>query len=88
MNPEEKELLQKTYELSEENNKILHSIRRGNRWSYFFKITYWVLVIGVAFGAYFYIQPYVNVLSNTYHGVTSDIDDIKNIANKVVSPFK
>jgi hypothetical protein len=88
MNPQEKELLQKTYELSEENNKILRGIRRVNRWSYTFKILYWSLIIVIAFSAYFYVQPYVEILDNTYKGIVNDINSIKSVTSKIPTPFR
>ncbi len=88
MNQEEKELLQKTYELSEENNKILHGIRRINRWSYFFKIAYWALIIVVAFGAYFYAKPYVEILDNEYNSLKNNANTLNNVVQKIVNPLR
>jgi predicted MFS family arabinose efflux permease len=59
MTPEERSLLERTAALAAENNKILRSIRRSNRWSAVMRVIYWVLIIGVSFGAYYYIQPWI-----------------------------
>ena len=88
MNPNEKELLQKTYELSQENNKILRGIRRSNRWSGFFRVIYWVLIIGVSIGAFYFIQPYINAITKTYGSLQQNINDVKNITNKITSTSK
>lgn len=88
MNPNEKELLQKTYELSEENNKILRSIRRSNRLSSFFRIIYWVLIIGISIGAYYYIQPYVDAMIKSYRSVQDDINSVKSVTNSVIDRLR
>lgn len=88
MTPEEKELLQKTYELSEENNKILHSLRRSNRVRSFFRIVYWVLIICVSVGAFYYIQPYVNVVIKAYQGIQNDINTFKTTTGSIMDRFK
>jgi len=62
MTPEEKSLLERTHKLAEENNAILHGLRRSARWSTVFKVAYWFVIIGVSVGAFYAIQPYMNML--------------------------
>ena len=81
MNPNEKELLQKTFELADENNKILRGIRSSNRWSLIFKVFYWVIIIGVAVGAFYYVQPYVDMATKAYKSVQGDFQNAKNVVN-------
>jgi len=79
MSPEEKELLNKTASLAEDNNKILHSIRRSMRLASFVRVVYWIIIIGSAVGAYYFIQPYIDQLVGVYGGTKSSIDNISNI---------
>lgn len=72
MTPEERSLLERTYKLSEENNEILRSIRRSNRLSIAMRIAYWVVILVASFGAYYFIQPYVNAVVSTYSSVFGD----------------
>jgi len=60
MEPNEKEMLKKTLELSQDNNKMLKAIRRSMFWGRVTKIIYWVVIIGAAVGVYYYIEPYLN----------------------------
>ncbi len=62
MQPEEREILDRTLALSEENNKILRKMQRSLRWGRFFNALYWVFIIGTAVGAYYYVQPYLDPL--------------------------
>lgn len=77
MLPEERELLKKSVSLAEENNKMLHLMRRSQRVSQFMSLLYWVLIIGSAVGAYVLIQPYVDQVVETYGSFSSMI---KNFA--------
>ncbi|MFA6797234.1 MAG: hypothetical protein WCR40_00780 [Candidatus Paceibacterota bacterium] len=88
MNQEEKELLQKTFELSEENNKILRGLRRASRWSYTTKIIYWLFIIIIAFSAYFYVQPYVEILDSTYNSIRNNVNTLNNVAQKIPTVFR
>lgn len=87
MTPEEHSLLKKTYGLVEENNKMLHSMRRMNRISTLFRVFYWVVIIGASVGAYYLIQPYVESGLSLYKSAQSAIQEqmttVQNISNTV-----
>lgn len=58
MNPEEKDLLEKSLRLSEENNRILRNMERAARWATlwgFIKLL--IIVIPLVIG-YIFLQPY------------------------------
>jgi uncharacterized membrane protein len=79
MQPEEKEMLKKALELSQENNRMLHSIRRNIFWGRVTRIVYWVIIIGAAVGIYYYIEPYLNSAINAYGNMKGDIRDFGNL---------
>ena len=69
-------LLNEHLAISKESLKILQGIRRGNRLGAAFKIFYWLIIIGSAVGAYYFLQPYikqglaiVNQVQETVSGV-------------------
>ncbi|MBI3633681.1 MAG: hypothetical protein HY226_05320 [Candidatus Vogelbacteria bacterium] len=78
VNEESSELL----ELVRENNKILRSMRRSARIGSFMRYVYWILIIGSAASAYYYLQPYINQLLNVYNELNSTV---KNVNSKVNS---
>jgi len=88
MNPNERDLLQKTHDLAEDNNRILRGIRRSNRWSTFFRAIYWIIIIGVSIGAFYYIQPYVDTLLKTYQSLQGSIQNIQTTTNKIPGLIK
>ncbi|MDP3962529.1 MAG: hypothetical protein Q8Q03_01535 [bacterium] len=62
MTPEERSLLERTHQLAEENNEILRSIKRRNRLGTALRVFYWAVIIGISFGAFYFIQPYLDFL--------------------------
>ena len=70
MDPESRKLLERTLALSEENNEMLHAMRRSMRTARIMSLIYWVFIIGSAIGAYYFIQPYVDQLTNFYGGAS------------------
>ncbi|MFH1626627.1 MAG: hypothetical protein ABH971_00775 [bacterium] len=69
MNPEEKELLEKTYEMTKENSHILKGIKKANQWSALFRIFYWIIIIGISIGIYYYIEPYINSILKSFNNL-------------------
>ncbi len=60
--------LDELLELTRDNNKILHGVRRTQRWSSFFTVVYWAIILGSIFGTYYYFQPTIK----KYFGVFQD----------------
>lgn len=66
MDSELKKMVEESLELSKENNKILRSMRSASRWGRVFRTFYWVIIIGSMLGAYYYFQPFIQVLAKQY----------------------
>lgn len=79
MEPEEKEMLKKTLELAQENNKILHSVKRSMFWGRVVRVIYWIIIIGAAIGIYYYIEPYLNSAISAYGSAKGDLKSFVNI---------
>ena len=82
MPPEEKELLQKSVTLGEENNKMLRSISRSMRLQRIMSILYWVFIVGSAIGAYYIIQPYLGQLISIYGGAGDVLKNLDTIQQR------
>ena len=79
MQPEEREMLKKALELSQENNKILHSIKRHLLIGRIFRIIYWVVIIGAAIGIYYYMEPYLDAIKGAYNSIKTDFQGIGDL---------
>ncbi len=79
MDPELKDMIRKNLELSAENNKMLHSIKRGMFWGKIMRIVYWVIILGVGVGLYYYIEPYVDSAVGAYGDVKGDLQTFKDV---------
>jgi len=79
MQPEEKEMLKKTLELAQENNKMLHNIRRSMFWGRIVRVVYWIIIIGAAIGIFYYIAPYIDSAVSAYGNVKGDLQSFGNL---------
>jgi hypothetical protein len=77
MDPESKNLLEETLELEQENNKMLRSVKRSMLWSRIMTIVYWIIIIGISFGAFLFLQPYFNRLMSAYGSLGNIFKNVK-----------
>jgi hypothetical protein len=61
-----KELVRQAIAIGEENNVLLKKMRRSSRWSSFFRVIYWLIIIGLSVGAFYFIQPYVATMESLW----------------------
>lgn len=77
MDSEEKDLLEKTFELEKENNKMLHRIRGVQRRQALWTVFKFLLIFGIAIGAFYYIEPYLEKVAEIFNkisGIEQGID--------------
>lgn len=64
MEPEERELLQRVLKLSEQNNRMLRSMRRSAMIGRLFHVFYWLIIIGLTVVSYYVLQPYIGTMTS------------------------
>ncbi len=88
--------LDELLELTHENNKILRSMRRAQRWSSLFRFVYLAVILGSIFGVYYYFQPTIQKYTKTLQtsigiiqnfekaagSIPTDVQAVKNLINK------
>ncbi len=75
--------LEEILELTKENNRILHSLRGAQRRASAFRLLYWLVIIGLGFGAFYYIQPYLEQIMSVYSGAQDSIANIQNASASI-----
>ncbi|HMO78697.1 MAG TPA: hypothetical protein PJ997_00740 [Candidatus Paceibacterota bacterium] len=78
----ERELLD-VKDLALENNKILKSLQRKSRISFWFAFFKWALIFLVAFGIYTFIKPIIDQLIVTYNTLTESVTAISEIKSNI-----
>ncbi|PSO46546.1 MAG: hypothetical protein BRC24_01385 [Parcubacteria group bacterium SW_4_46_8] len=63
---EMEEMVRENRQLAEENNELLHKIYRSVIWRRIISIMYWVLIIGIAVGAFYFLQPIIAPFVDVY----------------------
>ena len=77
--------LQEILELSRENNEMLKGVHRRARWGMFFWILRWAIVLGIIFGAYYYVEPFVQSASDTYHRTTDSLRRLQTTGDSITN---
>lgn len=77
------EKLAAIYEMTLENNSVLRTIRRQHYFSNFLSSLYWLMVIGVIGGAYYFVRPVVTAISNNSGQVEETINQFNQIRSQL-----
>ena len=56
------QLLEEHKILLEENNAILKKLHGYQKWERFTSVVYWLVILGSLFGAYFFVQQYLDAI--------------------------
>jgi hypothetical protein len=80
-NQTNQEKLDELYELSQENNEILHSLLRREKFATYMRLIYWLVIIGAVFGLYYYVEPVINYISNNSSGLADFFNAINDKTN-------
>ena len=81
-----KQQLEELKRITVDTNRVIHGMRRGQRWRSFFGILWWAAVIGFSgVTYYYYVQPYVDQAQHAYgnaQNFQSQIQDFLSQFNK------
>lgn len=88
MDDETLQYLEEIKELATENNKILKNLQQRARIGFFVKILYWAILAGIAFGAFYFIQPYIEEGKNAYKNYKEVETKVKAFPTSLEGFFK
>lgn len=74
MNPEQEKQLSEALDLARENNDILRKMKRSMFWARVLRLSYFAIILGVSFGAYYFIQPYLEGVLGTYSSLLGGVE--------------
>ncbi len=81
---DEKEMIQQTFEMTRDNNRMLHAMRRNAFFGGLMRLAFWVIIIGGPIVFYYaYAAPYVDQMLAAYAGIKGDVQSIKDVTNKI-----
>ena len=72
-----KELMEQNAELLKDNNNLLKKIHRNALFSFYARLVWYVLLLGLPFALYFYVlEPYFTALGASYETFSVGIQEI------------
>jgi len=83
MDQETKVVLGEILQITRENNEHLRVINNRARFHSVLKFFYWAVIIALTVGAYYWIQPYLNLLLASYSGLTSQLDTLQKAGSSL-----
>lgn len=71
--------IKKLQQTVDENHAMLVSVQRRARLSILFSGLKWIVILGITFGSFFYLQPYLEQILNTYSSIGSLTDSFAGV---------
>lgn len=71
--------IDETFRLAKENNKILHSVQNHARWAAVMRFAYWLVILGIGIGSFYFIQPYIEQAMNLYSSFKNTEQKIQDL---------
>lgn len=88
------EKLDAIYEMTVQNHEVLKTIRRQQYISGAFRVMYWLVVLGVIGGSYYFIRPFIGSVSGNASQLESIYSQFKDsipetmVMNKMMESLK
>lgn len=82
----DKDFFDRLMTLTEENNKLLHKMWRAARLARVMRTLYWLVIIGLSIGAYYYVQPYLEQLLSVYTGLQDSVGSVQSLIGSFKRP--
>ena len=77
-----REDLQETREIVERNHEMLEGIERTMFWRKVSSIVYWLLIIGVAVGLFYFLDPYLDRLFDAYSQIVEQLNSVPGVGGE------
>ncbi|MFH1979137.1 MAG: hypothetical protein ABII97_02025 [Patescibacteria group bacterium] len=73
-----KKLLNKNLAVSEESLKILKKVHRAQSIGRYLRIFKWVVIVLLALGAYYYIQPFMETFWSSVDAIKENVSSLRS----------
>lgn len=77
------EKLDLIYEMTRENHDILQTIRRQQYVSNAFRLLYWLIILGAIGGAYYYVRPAVNYVTENSDKLMQVVEQFQGVQSSL-----
>lgn len=83
------DIVKKTHALAEENNEMLHAMRRNQRIAFFFRLVFWAIVIGLPLMLYYYLlAPYMAEMQATFKTIQGQVGQVESMQQSLPEKAK
>lgn len=65
--------------MTEDNTSMLRYLKRRAKWESYISVLKWIIIIGLAIGAFYYLQPVFDQISAIYNQLTGAKVDFMNL---------
>jgi len=78
-----KEIVKRQGEVIAETNRMVHSMRRGQRWRTLVHVVWWLAIVAVSAASWYYLMPYLNQLLAQYAHLQQQAQQAQTLQQQV-----
>lgn len=75
------QMLRELHRLTKENNTLLHKLHKDTRRARLWRNLKLFVTLGLLFGAYYFVQPFIENLTHAYTSIQQSFEDIQSTRN-------
>ena len=77
MEDSDRKLLEEVLKLSRENQRMIKRMYRSQWWSRVWKSLYWLIILGITFGSFYFLKPYIDTIMDLLGKTSSTLDAVQ-----------
>ena len=66
-------------EMTRENHRMIKRLYKAYWWSKIGSLIYWLVIIGVVFGVFYYIQPYLGLIGDILVDLQEKVNSVRDV---------
>ena len=83
MDPDNTKKLDELLKITKENNELLRKTRRAQKNAQLLRGLYWLVIVALSLGAYYYVEPYLKTITSLYTDTTNSINSLENFTDNL-----
>ncbi len=86
MDPDIKQLqdeIKRLGAITADTNRIVHGMRRSQRWHTFVSLVWWATILGVTAASYWYAWPYIQQAQKAYQSFQSESQKASSLQQQI-----
>lgn len=80
-------MIEEMYDMVKKDHDILKRMRRSQRNAQFLRLLYWLVIIAISVGGYYFFSPYLKKITSVYNSIYNDSSVLQHLDTSQIRDF-